>query len=421
MAQHNSNKPKITFVLQYFHPEFASTAQLMTELAEELVKRGINVIVVTGQPSYLTRNRAPRREVYKGIQIERLPSTQFDKNKFLGRSLNWGSFTVMAFLRLLFSRGNSRLLIVSQPPFLFVVGWLLNIFRKQKYICLVYDLYPEIAIGLGVLKEKGIISKVWDGANKIFFNRAQYIIVPGENMRALIESKIKQNDKVRVISNWADGEFIKPVKKEENWFCKSYDLVVKLVVLYSGNIGLFHNLEILIEAADRLKDEKEIKFIFIGEGGKRKKLMRLVAEKRTDNVVFLPYQDRDRLPYSLTCGDISVVSLEKGLDCVASPCKLYTSLASGLAIMGITDSGSEVAQIIRKYNCGFNVEYDNVSGLVDALRGLSKNKNALIDMKKNSRRCFEENFQKSKMVEKYYELFTLPPNGSLVYDEKSSL
>ena len=176
--------------------------------------------------------------------------------------------------------------------------------------------------------------------------------------------------------------------------------------MYSGNIGLFHSLEILVEAADKLKDEKKIKFVFIGEGGKKKKLMIMAEQKKLGNVLFLPYQDKKVLPYSLTCADLSVVSLEKGLDCVAAPCKLYTSLAAGAAILGITDSTSEVAQIIKQYNCGFNVEYNDVLKIVDIVKKLIEKRDKLNSLKENSRRCFEQVFQKDKMIKKYYKLFS---------------
>ncbi len=397
---------ELTFVLQYFYPEFASTAQLITELAEDLVARGLKINVITGRPSYVVSQKSPMEEIYKGIEIKRLASTQFNKNKSLGRILNWSSFTFLAFFYLLFSKKRSKLFIVSQPPFLFVVGWLLNIIRKQKYICLIYDLYPDIAVKLGIFKKGGVISKIWGKANLSFFKKSQYIVVPGENMKFLIEEKIGKSNKVQVIHNWADGEFIKPIKREENWFCKKYDIVNKLVILYSGNIGLFHSLEILVEAADKLRDEKKIKFVFIGEGGKKKKLMIMAEQKELGNVLFLPYQDKKVLPYSLTCADLSVVSLEKGLDCVAAPCKLYTSLAAGTAILGITDSTSEVAQIIKQYNCGFNVEHNDVSKIVDILNKLIEKRDKLNSLKENSRRCFEQVFQKDKMIKKYYKLFS---------------
>lgn len=400
-------KREVRFLSQYFHPEVASTAQLMTELASDMVEKGLSVKVFSGQPTYVRSERLARKESFNGIEIERLPCTRFEKNSFLGRLLNWSSYTFLVFFRLLFSRNRSPLFIVSTPPFLFVVGYLLNLIKSQKYICLVYDLYPEIAEKLGYIKQGTLIAKLWDRCNKKFFKKASFIVVPSENMKNLIEQKMGfGTNKVKVISNWADGEFIRPIDKSDNWFSRKYDLGDKLVVLYAGNMGLFHQLETIIKAAERLKENKDIKFIFIGEGGKKKKLMDMVQDKQLQNILFLPYQDRDVLPFSLACSDISVVSLEKNLDCVAAPCKLYTSLAAGQAILGLVDENSEVAGVVNKYQCGFCVAQDDVNGVVEILNNLSHDPQLIRKNKLNARRCFEQNFTKEQSLKKYYQLFS---------------
>lgn len=402
------NTEEIRFVLQYFYPEVASTAQLMTELAEGLVSRGYRIKAFVGQPTYIRTKRLPAKEVYKEIEIERLPCARFDKNNPIGRLLNWTSFTSLVFFRLLFAKNSSPLFIVSNPPFLFIIGYLLNLIRGQKYICLVYDLYPDIAEKLGYIKRESLVFKFWNRCNKEFFRKASSVVVPSENMKKIIEKKLGciGNSKVKVIHNWADGEFIRPIDKVDNWFAKKYDLVNKLVVLYAGNIGLFHQLETLIAAADKLRANGKIKFVFIGEGGKKNRLMSMVSEKRLDNVLFLPYQDKSILPYSLTCGDISVVSLEKDLDCVAAPCKLYTSLAAGQAILGLVDKNSDVAKIVDKYQVGFCTAQDDVNSVVEFLFMLLNNPELLSKLKINARKCFEDNFQKDIAIDYYSQIFS---------------
>lgn len=399
-------KKEIRFLLQYFYPEVASTAQLMTELAEGLAAKGYKIKALVGQPTYVKSRTLSKREVHNGIEIERLSCARFEKNSSIGRMLNWMSYTALAFFRLLFSRDKTPLFIVSTPPFLFVVGYLLNILKGQKYVCLIYDLYPDIAVKLGYAKKDSFIVKMWDRLNRRFFKRAEYVVVPSENMKTLIADKIGDSDKIKVIYNWADGDFLRPMKKEENWFSRKHDLVDKLTILYAGNMGLFHQLETLVEAADKLREDGSIKFVFIGEGGKKQKLMDMAKEKGLKNVLFLPYQDKGVLPYSLTCSDISVVSLEKGLDCVAAPCKLYTSMAAGQIILGLVDSGSDVAKIVNRYDCGFCADQDDVNRVVEILAGLSKNAKRLRDLKASARRCFEENFQKAKEIDRYDEVFT---------------
>ncbi|MBN1405139.1 MAG: glycosyltransferase family 4 protein [Candidatus Omnitrophica bacterium] len=397
---------KIRFILQYFYPEVASTAQLMTELAQGLTARGYKIKVYCGQPTYVRSKTLLPKEVFNNIEIERLSCTRFEKNSSIGRMMNWLSYTVLTFFRLLFSGDKSPLFIISTPPFLFVVGYLLKILKGQKYVCLIYDLYPDIAVKLKYMQENSIIAKIWDRCNRAFFKNADFVIVPSENMKTLIDKKIGKNNKVKVIYNWADGDFIKPMPKSENWFAKKYDLVNKLVILYAGNIGLFHELETLIEAAGNLRDNKNIQFVFIGEGGKKKKLMDMAGEKKLDNVLFLPYQDKSILSHSLTCSDVSVVSLEKNLDFVAAPCKLYTSMAAGQAILGLVDKNSDVAKIVNRYECGFCVDQDDVKAVVETLKNLSQNLQLMDKYKRNARKCFEENFRKDIMINKYSDVFS---------------
>ncbi len=394
--------PAITIVSQYFYPEVAATGQLLTELAVELKKRGCEVRVITGQPSYARRGKLPKKEVYKGVEIRRVWNTSLNKNRKIGRILNYITFVTSALLAVLFSR-KTPLLIVSNPPFLPVIGAAMKTLRGQRYVFLVHDVYPEIAVKLGYLKEDSIISKLWRKTNKWVCGCADVVIVLGERMKERVRGYVGKQEKLRVIHNWADGNFIKPLKKSDNDFCKKLGLEDKLVVLYSGNIGLFHDLETVIKAAKKLENE-DIVFLFIGEGGKKEKLKKMTEELELKNVLFLPYQPYEKLPYSLTCGDISIVSLERGVEGLAVPSKLYAYLAAGSAVIALVGQGSEVCDIIEEYKCGFRVEQGDVEGLVKAIAALKEDEKLLEEMKANARRCFEENFEKEMAVDKYYKV-----------------
>lgn len=401
---------KVLFLTQYFYPEVATTAQLLTELAVELRKFELEVAVFTGQPSYRKTKKLPRKEDYRRVCIQRLFNTRFNKDKTFGRVANSLTFFFSALLRVLFTRRDKTLFIVSNPPFLALIGWLMKRIRGQKYIYLVHDVYPDIAVKLGYLPEGGLITKMWDKLNHRIYCCADAIVVLGDYMRETIESKLTESctkgANIHVIHNWANGDFIKPLAKEENWFCQEYDLVGKRVVLYSGNLGLFHDLETIVEAAEQLQGFDDLLFLFIGEGGKKKKLMEVAQKKGLRNVQFLPYQPWEHLPYSLTCGDISIVTVEKGVESLGVPSKLYTSLAAGQAILGLVGENSEVAGVIREYHCGIRVDQGDVEGVVNILKKLYEDPQLLVTMKKNARRCFEENFTREQAIEKYYAVLS---------------
>jgi len=396
---------RILFLTQFFHPDPAATGQLLTELAVELAKRGMDITVYTSQPTYHERRRLPRQEVFHGVRIVRLFSTRFNKQRLFGRLANGLTFFLAVLLRLLISRSREPLLIVSTPPFLGWMGWLVWLIQRRKYVLLVHDVYPDVAIRLGYMKESGIVARFWKALNHKMYGHAATVIVLGERMKQVVEQHIgNRGIPVRVIHNWADGQFIVPRRKEDNWFAQKYRLVDKMVVLYSGNMGLFHDLETLIEAADRLQAVKDVVFLFIGEGGKKKKLIRMVQQKGLRNVEFLPYQPRDHLPYSLPAGDIGVVALERGVEGLCVPSKLYLYLAAGQAILALVGKGSEVADIIEGCKCGVRVEQGDVEGVVNALMRWQDDPSLLKEMKTRARHCFERYFTKEQAVAKYYDI-----------------
>jgi len=399
---------KVLIILsQYFYPEIASTGQLLTELAEDLTKYGYSVKVYTGKPSYYKSiEKCKKEELYQGVKIYRVFNTTFSKDNKLGKILNSLSYFISVLFKLLSSKDRYPLLIVSNPPFLSIAGFLLRKIRGQRYIFLIHDIYPDIAIKLGYLGENSIIAKIWNKVNYQALRDAKEVIVLGEYMAETLEKKYfgMDNPKIKIVHNWADEEFILPIKKENNWFAKKYDLINKLVILYSGNIGLSQDLTTIVRAADKLRNYEEILFLFIGDGGELNKLKEMVKENNLTNVKFLPYQPKEYLPYSLTSSDISIVALERGIEGLAVPSKIYGILASRRAVLGLVGENSEVADIIENAECGFRVDQGDVNGLVEKIKYIYKNPEILRNMGKNSREYFEEHFTRRQMTRKYYKI-----------------
>jgi len=404
----NNNTVRVNIVTQYFYPDFAATGQLLTELAVGLARMGCEVSVYTTQPSYGSRERAKRSEVYEGVRIVRVFSTQFDKNVKVGRIINSVTFFSAVLFALLIRRISGPLLIVSNPPFLPLVGYILNKLKGQLYTYLVNDIYPDIAVKLGYLKPTGLVRRIWDFVHRLIIAQASRVIALSESMESIVMKKVDldgrmESEKFRVIHNWVDEEFIRPIPKYENWFATQHSLQDKFVVLYSGNIGLSHDLETVIAAAERLR-ERDIIFLFIGDGGKKRKLELLVAQNGLQNVRFLPYQPREALPYSLTCSDVSLVALEKGIEGLSMPSKLYSILASGRPVVALVEEGSEVARIIEDAECGKRVAQNDVGALVKIIDYYYKHREAVARDGQNGRRYFEKHFTLARACKVYYDL-----------------
>jgi glycosyltransferase involved in cell wall biosynthesis len=342
--------------------------------------------------------------MYKGVKIYRLFATQYSKNKLSGRLLNGITFSFILLIKLLFSRKRDVLLATTNPPFLQWVAWLIGALRRRKYVLLIHDIYPDVAIRLGYMKSGDFITKVWRWLNKKAYEGASAVIVLGEHMRRVIEASSTHLLPVHVIHSWADGSYIRPVAKRLNPFVKKHGLEDKLVVLYSGNLGQAHELETIVEAAERLKDLDELTILFVGEGAKKAKLMSMVEKCRLSNVLFLPPVPYEELPYSLTAGDIGVVTLERGIEGLCEPSKLYGYLAAGLAILALVGENSEVATVVKKHQCGYRLDQGDSEGFVERVRYLLANRGELEEIKRRARECFEHYYDRKIAVSKYLDI-----------------
>jgi glycosyltransferase involved in cell wall biosynthesis len=399
-------KLKISFLSQYFFPELISTGQLLTELAEDLVNQGCSVIVVAGQPTYYESSRVPPEMAHRGIKILRVGNTQLEKNSVAGKILNSTTFFLGAIRRSLILSEDTVILVVTNPPILPFVPYLLSFLRKQKYVCLIHDVYPDIAVRLGYLRKKGVFYWLWERMNRKMMHGAAAVIVLGRDMEEKIREKMDRSEwgKIRMIPNWSDEDAVRPIEKGENPFLQEIGLSPStFIVQYSGNMGLSHGMETIIEAASRLQDIP-VRFLFIGGGGKREKIGKMVAEFGLENVLFLPYQPKEKLQYSLSCSDVSLVSLDEGVEGLSVPSKYYGILASGRPVIALMAERSEVAMSIRESGCGYVVPPGNPDALAERIRYLFDHPDAVREMGKKARQSLERNYSRRVVAEQYLDL-----------------
>lgn len=401
-------KNNIRILSQYFYPDVASTGQLLTELAIGLEEKGVNVNVLTAKPTYAGKLDAPKKEKYKSVNIRRLRAFRMNKNSKKGQIFNSISFFIRAFIYLLFSSSKSPLLIVSNPPFLPMMGYFIYKLRRIKYIILIHDVFPEKAIKLNYITEGSFLAKFWKYWDKKSLDNASSVIVISETMKNNLVGKfinygLRNSEKVTVIHNWANEDFIKPINNDDNIFLKEHSLLDKFIVLYSGNLGASYELEIIINAAKKTLND-DIFYLFIGDGVKKQKLQKMTSDNSLNNVKFLPYQKKEMLPFSLTAASVSIVTYEKIMEGLLMPSKLYTTLASGRAVIAFCEDGSEVSNIVSSAGCGFSVDTSNVENFIEKVVFLKNNPEERCQMGKNARDYFEKTFTLKHSLSKYLEL-----------------
>lgn len=409
-----TKKPEHLLVTEYFHPDTASTGQLMTDLAVGLKERGLDMTVYTGQPNYHSgeNERQPTRSLHEGVRVRRIGAPQVRQSSMARRLCNWTVFTAWMTFVLLFERveRERKVIFVTCPPFLPAAMWLVCTVRGWDYTYIAYDLYPDEPVELGYIQRNGLLHQVWDAIDGCAFRAAENIVALGPTMKQRISAKAGKSfdsDKIRIIHNWEDPEFIKPKRKADNWFSTEHGLEETFTVLYSGNIAEFHDLETLIGAAAEL-DREDIQFLIIGEGDNKQKIVDMAEDHglRGDSVEFLPYQPWDDLPYSLTSGDISVVAVKEGFEGIVVSSKLYTAMAAGQPVLVIAQDNDDEARIVNRHDAGVNVEQGAVEDAARAIERYRDNAELVERQGENARVAFEANFVKEKSIDQYHEMLT---------------
>jgi colanic acid biosynthesis glycosyl transferase WcaI len=204
---------------------------------------------------------------------------------------------------------------------------------------------------------------------------------------------------VTVIHNWADCRAMAPGPRD-NPFARQHGLVDRFVVLHAGNIGLSQDLEIVLHAAEQLRDRPDVVFVFVGDGAKKKDLQDIAARRDLRNVMFLPFQSRETMDHSYATADICFVSLKRGLAGVIVPSKIYNVLASGRPCIAAVEQDSEVADIINRHDCGFVIAPGDASALRARTLDLSADRQRAVAMGARAR-CAALHFDRPKQVTAY--------------------
>jgi glycosyltransferase involved in cell wall biosynthesis len=395
-SKQNNTKPKLVILNQYYVPDVASTGHLLHELAAELASQGWDVSVITSRPSYGPKESwqpAPRKEVHDGVRVHRMWTTRFNKDNLLGRACNYFSFFGQLALRMLLtSRPDVVYLYTTNPPFLGAIGGFVSIFRRHAYVKLLHDAYPQLAVWVGTIKKGGLAEKVWHGLNRLAYGRASQNIVLCKAAKKLVADAYGiDGSRIHVIPNWADEEKLVPKPKADCECAKENGLLDTFTVLYSGNLGLYYEFETVIEAAERLKDE-DFKLVFVGSGGRKGWIIDEVKRRGLTNTVVLPYQPFERLNDSLNSCDASLVTIAKGIEGISYPSKLYSSLAVGKPILALSETDSELREILETYDMGVWAELGDVDTLVAGIRELMVDRELADRQGNNCRKRFEERY-----------------------------
>jgi glycosyltransferase involved in cell wall biosynthesis len=316
--------------------------------------------------------------LFCGKNIKTLPknckivySISYNKKNIFTRFSTWFGFTLHLFLYLLFHKvKNQSLFIVSNPP----LSPLLSIFSNRRCYLLIYDLYPDVLVNTGMLSKNNFIVKSWSKLNTIAFKKARIIFTISNSMQKELSKYVDKN-KIKVIYNWSQ-EFI---KKDLISLDERFKIIYgKYIILYSGNLGLTHDLETLIYAAKQIEDLKvypNIHFVFNGDGLQKEKLISITQDNKSTNISFFNHLSDETFNALLKYSKIGVVSVSGHLDDNILPSKIYNYLASSLPLICIASSNSELNNFTIKHNIGLVANNKDIKSLISNILKLYNNNN----------------------------------------------
>jgi glycosyltransferase involved in cell wall biosynthesis len=321
-------------------------------------------------------NKVTERVFHPKIKIQR--TIVYNRASAFWRVWTWGICTLHLALLLALKYREFSVLYYTNPPMSYFNGL---IFRNLFGI-VVFDTYPDSLQLIGI-KKSSVFFRIWKSINVKVFPKAQKIITLSQGMKEQLLDYV-HHDKVKVVAIWPGSDKFMPIPKSQNSFLKEHEWEDKFIVLYSGNMGIGHQLEILIEVADQLQGDEKILFLFIGEGAKKSLLQRLVKERGLINVKFLSWQVADILPYSLAAADIAVVALEPEATHASLPSKTLNYLAVGAPLLAIGSSGSELEYLINQNKVGFYSKNGKTEDILNYIKMILENSSKKEELSANA-------------------------------------
>ena len=413
--------PDVVVVCQLFYPELISTGQVITELCEELVKKGLKIHVIAAQPTVLSGSKSVDRVIdHQGVRIVRTWSTRLPKTSALGKMLNVSTFFLTAWWLILRKYRQPQLMLLTNPPYLPLLGWFLHVVRGQRYGVLLHDIMPEQAELLAFIRPNGVLARVWRQLNRLWYGPAAYAVVLSPEM---VEGSLKNANllgnagesaaraKTHVIHVWSDDRVIKAQPKSASTEAKRLGVMDKFVVQYSGNHGRFHDIETVWGIVQSFDPDEGVVFQFIGEGQKKRMIAERLKLYPLPHIYTSSYVPKERLADSLSMADIGVVAQLPGQERVCYPSKLMGIMASGRPILAICPPDCEMARMIKKYEIGFVVANDDIQGGRRALLEAAANPVRVRQMGERAAEHLRTHFTLSQAVNRYYSLMTSHPRG----------
>lgn len=404
-------KKSLLMYVHYYYPDVASTAQIYTDLCNGLTDK-FDITVICTVPSYtgkIDKKYTQKRfytEKINNVNIIRVRVPEFSKTDKFSRVKNILAYFINSVIATFKVGKFDAIFTASQPP---VLGGLLGVWGKiitrGRLVYNIQDFNPEQTMAVGYMG-KSFVHKLMLFFDKYSCKKSDLVITVGRDMQQTLENRFK-NKKVPeniVINNWIDEKEVYPLDKNNHEiikFRKKYNIENKFVIMYSGNVGLYYDLNNIIKIFAKYRDNKDIVFAFVGEGAVRDSLVEYVKENNIDNIVFIPYQNKEDLIYSLNSADVQLVTNAKGIKGISVPSKIYGVMSANIPVIGILEQGSEAWRIIEDSGCGVLAQTGNYAEIENVINDVINKKYDFVKSHSTGRDYLVKRYTKDKSIKLY--------------------
>lgn len=398
---------KVIFPFSYFYPEQCAGIFVVDDLMHSLAAEGDESVIYVPTPTRNVREGVEwkRKEVLCDgkMVVKRFHMYGEGKNPVL-RALRY-CFCELAYLHHLLWDKYDVAFIDSTPPIQGLKLPLVRLFRKCPVVYNAQDLFPDTLSGTGLAKRGGLLWKIGSWVARVTFNNTDKIIAISEDIkRTLVEEKGIPADKVVVVYNWVDSDAVVPIAKEENLLFEEFGLSCKKFhVVYAGNLGNAQNINIVVDAAARLRENEDVEFVVFGSGGLENDIRARVEAEGLKNLRLLPLQPVERVKYVYSLGDVCLVSCKEGLGGSAMPSKTWSILSCGRPVLANFDEG-ELQMILTKNELGVFTKAGDLDGFVAAISQLAADPEKCAEMGARGRQFILDNLTKDAGTRKYAEV-----------------
>jgi colanic acid biosynthesis glycosyl transferase WcaI len=396
---------RVALYNQFFWPDQAATSQLLTDLVRELSAAGHEVTVVCAAAGYAGDGSEPP----PAATVRRAPSLPFSRGT-VARLGSYLSYLGAAAWHTIAMPRVDVVVTMTTPPMLSLLGNVARTFRGARHVVWEMDLYPEVAVDLGVIARHSWLDKVLSAIAHRSRNHADAVWVLGECMRQRVLAAGVAPERIQVFENWSDPElFQHPVAPAAG----------RLELLYSGNLGLTHDIDTVREAMVALQDDSGIRLRIAGGGPRRAALDAFVKSRPLTNVEFLPYCAKRELGGVLSAADVGLVTLRTECAGAVVPSKVYGLMACGRPVLFVGPAGSTAARVIERFDCGWRIDCGDARGLAALLRMLAARPDLIRSAGERARSAFLQHYNRHDSVARLTRALELGASAAAFDSERS--